>query len=76
MTTIYKGYKLEVNREQCMAGYSMLFFNITREKDGYECLSSFEDSAEKIRDKINELKERVDNELKEEDPWMEKEGLW
>jgi len=51
----------------------MLYFSITRVSDGYECECefSFEYSAEKVRDKVKQLKERIDNELAEEDPWGE-----
>lgn len=73
MTTEYKGYEIKAEREECMAGYELLYFSIYRIKDGFECLSSFEDSAETIEDKIEELKERIDNEHKEDDPWMENE---
>lgn len=48
----------------------MLFFHITRISDGCECLSGFEDSAETVREKVRQLKERIDNELVEKDPWM------
>lgn len=75
MKVNYKGHEISVSREKSMAGYSMLYFSIFRLSDGYECLTSFEDSAETVRDKINQLKERIDNELKEEDPWGENE-LW
>ena len=72
MKVDYKGYDIEVTREKSCAGYMLLYFNIFRKSDGYECLSSFEDSEETVRDKIAQLKERIDNEHKEDDPWMEK----
>lgn len=75
MKVNYKGHEISVSREKSMAGYSMLYFSIFRLSDGYECLTSFEDSAETVKDKVNQLKERIDNELKEEDPWGENE-LW
>jgi len=73
MKTKYRGYEIEVKREKCLAGYDLLYFTIYRISDGYECLCSFEDSSEKVRDKIKQLKERVDNEHLEDDPWLEKE---
>ena len=33
------------------------------------CVCNFEDSAEKVRDKVKELKQRVDEEIKKEHPW-------
>lgn len=75
MTRKYKGYTLEAKRERCMGGYYLLYYSIFRDIDGYECLCSYEDSSEKVVDKIKQLKERVDNEHLEEDPWCEKEEL-
>lgn len=72
-TVQYKGYEICASREDCMAGYELLYFSIYRISDGYECVASFEDSAETIDNKIQQLKERIDNEHKEDDPWMEKE---
>lgn len=65
MKVDYKGYEIEVKREKCLGGWGMLYYSIFRKSDGYECLSSFEDSGETVRDKINQLKERIDNELEE-----------
>jgi len=49
----------------------MLYYSIFRLSDGFECMSGFEDSAEKVQDKIAQLKERIDNELADDDPWNE-----
>jgi hypothetical protein len=70
----YRGYELSAHREKCMAGYPLLYYSIFRQSDGYEATSGFEDSAETIPDKIAQLRERVDNELAEDDPWMEREN--
>lgn len=59
MKAMYKGFELEVKREQCLCGYPLLYFTIYQ--DGYEHVCTFEDSNEKVRDKINQLKEWVDN---------------
>ena len=53
----------------------MLYYNIYRQSDGYECVCSFEDSDEKVRDKIKHLKEHIDNELNEPNPWGEEDDL-
>jgi hypothetical protein len=71
MIATYRGHKIEVTREKCQGGWGMLYFNIFRLSDGYECLTSFEDSAETVRGKVQQLKERIDNELAEENPWGE-----
>ena len=71
----YRGHEIDVTRERCLAGYPLLYFSVFRESDGYECLSSYEDSRETVREKIKQLKERIDNELSEDDPWCERGGL-
>lgn len=73
MKVEYRGYELEAHRSKCLGGWSQLYYTIYRISDGYECVSSFEDSGETVRSKIKQLKERVDNELLEADPWGEKE---
>lgn len=69
MKTVYRGHEIEVNRERCLGGYDQLYYSIFRVSDGFECMSGFEDSAETVRDKMKQLKERVDNELTEANPW-------
>ena len=69
----YKGYEVEAKREKSLGGGVLLYFNIFRKSDGYECLSSFEDSTETVRYKIKELKECIDHEHAEDDPWGELE---
>lgn len=71
MKANYLGYEIEVTREKCLGGWGMLYFNVYRD-DGLECICDFEDSDEKIVDKIKQLKEQIDNELLEADPWGEK----
>ena len=71
MKVKYKGYEIGVSRESSLDGCSMIYYTITRMSDGYECVCSFEDSSETVRDKIRQLKERIDNEHTEVDPWDE-----
>lgn len=54
-----------------MAGDRLLFWSIFRASDGYECASGHEDSAETVRAMVCLLRERVDAELGEADPWEE-----
>jgi len=70
MKVNYKDYEIEVYREKCLAGYPLLYYSIFR-KDGFECTSGFTDSSDTVRDMIGYLKVRIENELKENDPWME-----
>lgn len=74
MKSVYKGYEITVTKEICMGGWSMLYYSIFRLSDGYECLSSCEDSAETVKDMVKYMKERIDNEHSTDDPWGEKES--
>jgi hypothetical protein len=71
MKLIYKGHEITVTRERSMAGYSMLYYSVFRESDGYECDSGFSDSDDTVKDFVDMMKERVDAELAEDDPWGE-----
>lgn len=70
----YRGHDIEVRRAKSMLGDRLLFWSIFRTADGYECASGFEDSAETVREKVRQLRERVDAELDDEDPWLEAES--
>jgi len=69
----HRGYEIEAHRARCMAGYPLLYWSIFRQSDGFEAASGCEDSAEKLGDMVKLLRERVDNELAEDDPWLERE---
>lgn len=75
MKAKHRGHTIDVHRERCLGGWSQLYFSVFRDSDGYECLSSFEDSAETVRDKVKQLKERIDAELKETYPWGDRPAL-
>lgn len=69
---LHRGHEISVEREKCLGGWGQLYYSIFRQRDQLECLSSFEDSAEKVRDKIEQLKARIDSELESDDPWDQK----
>lgn len=69
MKVIYRDHEIEVRREKCLGGWTQLYYSVFRISDGYECVSGFEDSAESVRGKIQQLKERVSAELAEANPW-------
>jgi hypothetical protein len=71
MKVSYRGHEIEVHREPCLAGYSLLYYSVFREEHGFECLSGYEDSAEKVQDMVQNLRQRVDAELAEDCPWGE-----
>lgn len=75
MKTSYKGHEISVDRSESMTGDEMLFYGIFRESDGFECASGFSSGTETETEFTQILKERVDAELAEEDPWAEKETL-
>jgi hypothetical protein len=60
----YKGFEISVEREKSLAGYDMLFFYIMRKSDTWFLVDSFEDSEETIKNKIEHMKETIDDYLK------------
>lgn len=71
MKVAHRGHEIDVHRGKSMVGDRLLFWSIFRASDGYECACGFEDSAETVRAKVQQLRERVDAELAEADPWEE-----
>lgn len=71
MKATYKGHEIIVEKEVSSNKHGLMSFSITRKHDGYECLSSFENSAERPKNKLKELMERIDNELSTYNPWEE-----
>jgi hypothetical protein len=72
VTVSYRGHTIDVKRDRAMGGWQSIYYSIFRESDSYECTSGF--SAEDrtpVRDFVKHMKERVDAELAESDPWME-----
>ena len=72
MKTIYRGHEIKVTRERSMGGDDLLYYSIFRESDGYECTSGFTYDESPVHTYLQYMKERVDAELAEDDPWMEK----
>lgn len=76
MIAHHRGYEISVKREECLGGWDMLYFYIMRESDGKFMIDAFEDSAETVPDQMKYMKQRIDNELAEDDPWMESEDVY
>lgn len=74
MKVSYRGHEIDAHREKCLAGYSLLYFSVFRESDGYECVSDYTTGSDTARDMVGYLKARVDEELASADPWGEKEA--
>jgi hypothetical protein len=65
----YKDYEIKVSIEECNGGWKQLYYSVYRLSDGLECICDFEDSEERIQDKVEELKQRIDEEEKLTKPW-------
>jgi len=72
MKASYRGYDIDVHRERSMGGDVLLYYSIFRQSDGYEATSGFSTGSDTVREFIGYMKERVDAELAEADPWDEK----
>ena len=73
MKTIYRGFELEAKRENCLAGYPLVYYSAFRISDGWEMISSFSDSADTVRDYIKDLKQKVDECYENPEEWGEDE---
>lgn len=71
MKTVYKGYEIDVHRDRCMGGWSMLYYSIFRLSDGYECTSGCTEDTSPVRVYVGYMKDRIDAELADSDPWGE-----
>lgn len=69
---VYRGHRIRIHREDCLGGWSMLYVSITRESDGYECECFPTEDTSTPRQYLHYMKQRVDAELAEDDPWQEK----
>lgn len=74
MKIVYRGHEIEAKREKCLAGYTLLYFSVFRESDGYECTSGYTTGSDTALDMVGYLKQRVDAELESTDPWGERES--
>lgn len=72
MAEEYRGHEIEVSREPCMGGWPMLYYSIFRASDGYECTSGFTEDQSSVKEYMGYMKERIDAELAEDDPWGER----
>lgn len=72
MKVRYRGFEIDAHRAKSLGGESYLYFSIFRVSDWYECESNFSTGTDTVRTWIKLLKERIDRELLDEDPWGEK----
>jgi len=71
MKTTYRGHEIEIHREQCPAGYALVYYSIFRLADGFECASGFTSAEDSLAYLMQCFKDRVDKELYSADPWGE-----
>jgi len=48
MKTNYKGFTIEVNREECLGGWELTYFSIFRDSDGLEVCSDFTEASDSL----------------------------
>ena len=73
MKKTYRGHEIIVKRERCLGGWDQLYYTIVRIADGYICADSFTEDTSPVPTYMKYMKERVDAELLEQDPWCEVE---
>ena len=71
ITESYRGHEITVWREECLAGYELLYFSIFRESDGYECASGYTYDDSDLQVYAGYLRSHIDSELLDPDPWGE-----
>lgn len=59
MKTTYRGCEIEVTRDRCLGGWSVLFFSVF--DDGLEITSGFSETSDTVRAFAKGLKEVVDD---------------
>lgn len=67
MKTIYRGHEIDVTRDKCLAGYSMIYYSIMY--GDYECVSSYQDTRDTVKTITKHLKRWVDSAMEDEFPW-------
>lgn len=71
LTEDYRGHRIELSREDCLGGWEQLYYSIYRISDGYECECDFTSDDSELPAFMVCMKERVDAELADADPWGE-----
>ena len=67
----HRGHTILVSREPCLGGWNMTYYSIYRESDGYECVCNFSYGEDTLDEWVQILRDRIDAELLEADPWGE-----
>jgi hypothetical protein len=72
LTAQHRGYEIRVSREQCLGGWMMTYFTVTRLSDGWIALDSFSSGEDTLKEMVASMKRRIDNEHRDDDPWIER----
>ncbi len=64
MKVNYRGFEIDVHRDKCLAGYSMVYHSVFRKSDGWELDSGFYDTSDTVREVIKDMKSTVDDYIK------------
>ena len=60
MKTIYRGFELNVERDQCLGGWDMIYYQAYT-PDGVEVIASFTEEETTVREFMKTLKGMVDD---------------
>ena len=63
MKVIYKGFEIEVKREQALGGWDNLYFSVFRLSDSWCFEDSFTEGSDTVKDYIGYMKKRIDDYL-------------
>lgn len=69
----YKGFEIDVRRENCMAGYDLIYRDVFRIDDGYQLWGDYSDDSDTVRTHIKMMKFQIDEYLKDPKKWKEDE---
>jgi hypothetical protein len=65
MIVNYKGFEIDVRREECMAGYDLVYRNVFRTEDGWQFWGDYCDDGDTVRTHIKSMKFQIDEYLKD-----------
>lgn len=63
LTATYRGYKIEVEREEAMGGWENLYYRIIRVSNGHFVVDNFTTGEDTEEEYIGYMKEWIDEEL-------------
>lgn len=64
----YRGYRIHISKQKCMAGYYLTYFDIFRKKDGYEFVCDFTEGSDTVTQMLGFMKDRVDDKIETKRP--------